>query len=1666
MKERVLKALVAILLIITLTMANFIMVSFNAITYAVSVISNQTPTNNKNVTFDVYFKGENGEEYSAYEEPINNEQIELFIKIGVKSGYFNGMVTLNNSNFKLKEEILNEKINRINGNTIVLNQINSGDVAEINVGIEAIKNDKINSELLSMPSRIEINGIYKDSSERDISIQAEREVMLTFDSPYEATQGAYLNSEVLTNKVFEINGENKRVVQVLIKSGLLDNGYPIKSTNIEISALDNIESVEVISRGTYATNGKDGNAFGMNSWTYFPEQKKIVISVENNEENGLISWNKEKKDEFVVTYIVNPNSDITGQNISSTSSIILYDTKSSLKSAGAISQISEEKDGIISTELELKEASIYKGNLYSKENRDYNVQTNIYATNNKVNKNIDIELGQSAYETDTQTLVANSEYRLSTINKEEMIRVLGEDGYMKIGNTTVTKESAVNDEGNIVVAYLDGTKTVKIETSEVKNNGTIKILSTKTIKAEEYTNDEITNIKALKEIATGSEARIELKNTSTVAELNINKEYLYTMAENTELEMNVVLKTNDEAYDLYKNPELRIVLPRQIENVTINSVNMMYEDQMVIENAYYDSDNKTIIVLLSGEQTKHKYNIMEETTIYINANVTVNKKETNSKEVVKLIYTNEKMNTQNEIDRTLDIVAPKGMVVVNNINDYGMMTIGKEENKSARLEIGTTERQAQVNIEVINNNGTEAKNVKILGNYPTKQNENTINATVTPVSVQGLDATVYYSENENASEDINESANAWNTTFNNPLSVKKYLIVIDNMEVAQNMVATYTMNIPANLVYNESMAETYKVIYTDSATNSQYSVDSTKLELSTGKGPEIKAELKAKVGQEEVKTNSKVKTGEIIKYVATVSNTGTEDAVNVEITGNIPEGTRYIEKVKSEVGNIDKYNEMEEVKDYKITIDRIAVGETKNVEYEVKVYANSTENQKLSNKININYGELTTSTDEIILDAESSSIFVEVNMGYYDEEIPIISGENVQYYAYVTNASNTELKNIEMNWILPEGTTIVGQEIVKNYIDLDIVEEREQGNNNTDVTIVDNNKTVRLDQIDANTTTLVCATLTINENIDSLKDFNISATASVNGESIKSNSVENQAHGIKDVSINLTANKENGYLDAGEEVDYKIVTTNNNDVDVKGIAITDKLPKELTVVEVSVNGKAYNIQELAENSTGMVRALVDEENREATVTLNNNNVAINQDLAKGQSSEIIIKALVDYDEDREVAVPITNKADLTVTTDITKSSQEINHILLANAQEIDEIENSEENGESPSGQEANNANTGENTVTENNNNSDNSQIETNTNESETRTSNVGIISGMAWLDENKNGQRDADEEVLSGINVKLINALDGNIAKDIAGKDLSAQTSEKGLYIFNQVPKGQYLVVFEYDTNKYTVTSYHKDGIAEEHNSDAVIKQITINAKSGTYGVTDMVTIDNNNVSNIDLGLIYATTFDMQLDKYVSKIVVQNSKGTNTYDYNDATLAKVEINAKQLEGTNVIIEYQIKVTNAGEIAGYVRNIVDYLPSDLKFNSELNKDWYQSGNNIYNTSLANTKLEAGESKIFTLTLTKVMTEENTGRFNNGAELYEVYNELGLQDTDSTPGNKVQTEDDYGSADVIISVATGAMLTYVWLTVSIIVLIGIAAYFVYRKVEKDNEIKVNI
>ena len=323
---------------------------------------------------------------------------------------------------------------------------------------------------------------------------------------------------------------------------------------------------------------------------------------------------------------------------------------------------------------------------------------------------------------------------------------------------------------------------------------------------------------------------------------------------------------------------------------------------------------------------------------------------------------------------------------------------------------------------------------------------------------------------------------------------------------------------------------------------------------------------------------------------------------------------------------------------------------------------------------------------------------------------------------------------------------------------------------------------------------------------------------------------------------------------------------------------------------------------------------------------------------------------------------------------------------------------------------------------------------------ETPTEKTYSISGTAWLDENEDGIKDEKERLLKGILVKIKQIGKDNVAqylKDEDGKEVTAITDNDGKYEFKELKPGKYIIEFEYNTKTYKLTPVT--------NKDSVPYAPT--TSEGTTVTTDTLSLSSKNIENINIGLILNEKFDLELNKYITRVVVQNNNGTTEYKYNNEQLAKVEIKAKQMASSTVFVEYQIEVKNNGAVPGTASVIADYLPKGLKFNSEMNTNWYQgTDGNLYTEELKDVTLEPGEAKQVKLILTKSMTENNTGTFTNAAEIYEDKNNFGLVDTNSTPANQEQKENDYSKAELLISTATGSPLMYIGIVITSMLILG--------------------
>lgn len=266
-----------------------------------------------------------------------------------------------------------------------------------------------------------------------------------------------------------------------------------------------------------------------------------------------------------------------------------------------------------------------------------------------------------------------------------------------------------------------------------------------------------------------------------------------------------------------------------------------------------------------------------------------------------------------------------------------------------------------------------------------------------------------------------------------------------------------------------------------------------------------------------------------------------------------------------------------------------------------------------------------------------------------------------------------------------------------------------------------------------------------------------------------------------------------------------------------------------------------------------------------------------------------------------------------------------------------------------------------------------------------------------------------------------------------------------------------------FDPETMTMPDYKDIKIAfkvtEPNTSDRIIintAEIADDADEDGNEVDDIDSTPDNNVpeeDDQDIEKIKVKYFDLALKKWVTEsIVTYNGKTTvtktgHTGDENPEPPAKVEIRQDRINKTTVKFKFSIKVTNEGEIEGYAKEIIDYIPEGLKFVAEDNPKWRLTDDGkVLTDQLKDVLIKPGESQTVEIILTWINGKNNMGLKTNWAEIYEDYNEHNSPDIDSTPGNNKKGEDDIDEAPVILTTATGNAPTYATLALASISMIA--------------------
>lgn len=1676
MNKGILTKILATMLVLTMTLANIALLGTKSFALNTSLESQDTKTNSASVNFDVYFKDNGGNKIHTTTTDINSQTL-IYFYINVAEGYLKDTnIQIKNPNFTLIPDTVNydeiEKID-VSSNTITLNKIRKGEQVELAIPIKSTKSEEISVDMFSKETEISINGLLvKDNSKttkisKDIKVRAQ----------WKGTAEINLEQGVIKYIAYE---EDKTIIlQTKIKTNIINSNLPIEKTSIKtiIPTINGIspEKIYVTSDSTKATNGNDGTKFDQTNWK--KQDNTIIIEVANTINNNKIVWKKDCVDEYIITYIYGEE---TFNSIKETNAKISLQTEANItaynlettkitKEDKKEGTLTEQVNNIVMFNISTQE-TINKGYMYTGNETEYKEELTIDIAKEQLET--EVTINKNTYISNTKEITANTEYKATKINKENFKQLLGQEGYINIYNqnnekiATINKESNTDENNNYVINYDTKVTSIKIETSPSKTVGKLKIENQKLI-ISNYTKEETKTIESIKtsiegnakynekEITKAEEVTLStLIEPTTKTQTIINNNTLSTIVENENVEIKTILKSSDISCKLFSNPVIRIQLPEYVENVSFNeAVKILFTNELEIETGTYNPETKTLEIKLKGEQTIfNDVSVAEGPTLVVNANITLNKLTPSKTDEIITTVVNGEETTESKT--TINYIAPVGMVTVNTISGYNgeqEATSVSGQETTGKIEVNSNAKTAVVKLTLINNNNNICKNIEILGRTPFEGNKtivtgeelgSTFTATLASkiLATEGIDTskiTVYYSSNENATKDLKNEENGWTSEPEKLEKIKSYLIVLNNYEMETGKILSfeYTTNIPEGLRNDEKTFGTF-VVYYDNV-----------------------------ISQE---SNNEEKNNDATQP----SKQPTENNQNQEQNTTIPENNTIIENTTGETNNNNSQNNTTS-ENNNTTINEVLIPE----QTQATVVGVATEN--------------------------SPSIEVNVTSDA-DNELTVKVGQVINYTINVVNLGEETLKNAKLIFDIPEGTT---------YRELKPGDSYSYDKYITNKEVI--SKELYIENLEKNTSKKMEVQVIVNQNINSLESIIARAKVKLNDTS-EIESKENKKFiidGALNIDLVTRKNIEKEYTE-GEEIEYIAKVQNVRDKSISQVIITCTLPEEIEYIETNYIDEAkieaeYNeetriakwkIENISGNSevTLMLKGKV----KAGTTEIINKFVGTCYEISEEVSSNIVTRKVVipkleikqtsnieegyvDVGDKIEYYIEIKNTGTASVknikVTDYLPIGVENIKLSYVNDQTRSEEYSSQNKEVTLSGLtleagkklnitiKATISKLSENAkgtielsnyaIVEAN---DIEKIKTNIITHKIKVKEQPKedeekkyeISGVAWLDTSRDGIRDDNEELLKNIEVTLITKEEAKVVK-------TTKTDKKGTYTFKDIEKGEYLIVFAFDTKKYEITKYQVKDANEGKNSDAALQQTTFlnDGKTIEGAVTNTLKVEDSNLYNIDIGLLESMKFDLSLTKTISKVTKQNDEGIKTYDYTgkEKTLAKIEIPSKQVNKTTMIIEYTIKVTNEGNIPGYAKQIVDYLPNDLKFQSELNKEWYKSTDgNLYNKSLADTIINPGETKEIKLIVTKTTNEKNLGTTNNSAEIAESYNDYGIQDIDSTPGNKIAKEDDYGSADILISLNTGTIIMYIGLITSMIAIIGVGAYMIKKKV----------
>lgn len=920
----------------------------------------------------------------------------------------------------------------------------------------------------------------------------------------------------------------------------------------------------------------------------------------------------------------------------------------------------------------------------------------------KINASKELYLDSNATEFDATEDIY---YNKVTFNYAEIKNLLQNGASVEIqsleGNLlyTLTNDS-IQSEDDCEIRLASQEKGLYVVFKNVSVNGNVSVEFTKAIKKSNYDKATFNGFKQINSFVSAElkyknfdeiyqmaeiSTTKELEDSKTIAELNLTNNNLATVAKNDNVELRIVLNNDKQDTDLYINPSFELVFPKYVKNVTVENINLMYGNGLRIEDfqTYTENENIKMRIQLSGIQTTFCESLITNgTNILLNLDIELEEYTPKKQDQIKLYYCNEGVSNYesqtkwsiskavpsgilkdtNGFDAAIiNYKAPNGFVTANTIINYdgksSKITSISQGERTAQMSINQNAQIATMELVAMNNTENQCTDGVFIGRIPFKNNKSVITGkslgTTTNVKLlNGLQesiqnpnmTTIYYSNNENATRDLNNAENGWNTNVTNWQEIKSYMIVVKG-EIAPGTILKYTYDfeIPGELYYDESVFGSFGGYYNNHYEHvvSYESTEADKVGVITESKPNIKDidnQSGLNMAVYPYGENENLYYGQIVTLVTKVVNNTEEDILNSTLHVTVPTGTVFTEQ--NEAGS---YLDNAGLTMKEFAVENLKVGETRDFKFEVRVLESQQDKTILAG-----YANLNDVTQNYQLRARKGKLSVNANV--VSENAMYYEGSELRYLINIHKETEDILNDLQMSFDLPD---FIQVNEVKLYDDegvyKDVTYKDLKYNVEGETTTVEIGNIERDRKIE-----VVCKVSGLNvgnSNIDAV--FDVYESAQKN-KKYTSNPVRIKTEKANvQVSQSISANEFNYH----DEFEYRILIQNQSNMNGY-ISIDNELPNNIYLrqTKMIINGEEKEIESF-------------------------NTFSKYEELSSNGTIEIVATGeIMDWGNLNE-DLNLSNIVKVTLPTGEELQSNEINVIVHKTPEEEEEIEELEESTE-------------------------------------------------------------------------------------------------------------------------------------------------------------------------------------------------------------------------------------------------------------------------------------------------------------------------------------------------------------------------------------------------